>query len=142
MSLCPDRLTPKIGQPAAGSKELPSHLRSKRSMRRSKPVDPKGDRRGTGKGLLIVDDLVDTGKTGRVNAEDSASTMHLLPGPDGRLAATLALTPANNVAGIKGSARSIDRKTQDKQDHENNKECVEQCSRNVSRYARSVSNAR
>jgi hypoxanthine phosphoribosyltransferase len=33
-------------------------------MRRSKLVDPKGDRRGTGKGLLIVDDLVDTGKTG------------------------------------------------------------------------------
>jgi hypothetical protein len=92
--------------------------------------------------LLIVDDLVDTGKTGRVNAEDSASTMHLLPGPDGRLAATLALTPANNVAGIKGSARSIDRKTQDKQDNENNKECVEQCSRNVSRYAKAVSDSR
>jgi hypothetical protein len=58
------------------------------------------------------------------------------------LAATLALTPANNVAGIKGSPRSIDRKTQDKQDHENNKECVEQCSRNVSRYAGPVSDAR
>ena len=43
---------------------------------------------------------------------------------------------------IKGSARSIDRKTQDKQDHENNKECVEQCSRNVSRYAKAVSDSR
>ena len=29
-------------------KELLSHLRSKRSMRRSKPVDPNGDRRGEG----------------------------------------------------------------------------------------------
>jgi hypothetical protein len=36
---------------------------------------------------------------------------------------------------IKGSPRSIDSKTQDKQDHENNKEGVEQSSRNVSRYA-------
>ena len=58
------------------------------------------------------------------------------------LAVTLALTPANNVAGIKGSLRSIDSKTQDKQDHENNKECAEQRSRNVSRYAGPVSDAR
>ena len=47
---------------------------------------------------------------------------------------------ANNVAG--GSLRSIDSKAQDKQDHENNKECVEQCPRNVSKYAGSVRDAR
>src|ERR1700726_1238814 len=34
-------------------KELLSHLRSKRSMRRSKPVDPNGDRRGHIKGYRL-----------------------------------------------------------------------------------------
>jgi len=43
-------------------KELLSHLRSKRSLRRSKPVDPNGDRRGhikeeTTKGAVQVPDL-------------------------------------------------------------------------------------
>ena len=45
-------------------------------------------------------------------------------------------------AGIKGSLRSIGSKAQDKQDHENNKECAEQRFRNVSRYAGPVSDAR
>ena len=56
-------------------------------------------------------------------------------GPNRPLAAPLALTPPHNVTGLKGSRRSRDSKTQDKQDHENNKEGVEQSSRNVSRYA-------
>jgi IS30 family transposase len=35
-------------------KELLSHLRSKRSMRRSKPVDPNGDRRGHIKDVVSI----------------------------------------------------------------------------------------
>ena len=35
-------------------KELLSHLRSKRSMRRSKPVDPNGDRRGHIKDIISI----------------------------------------------------------------------------------------
>jgi IS30 family transposase len=35
-----------VQTPGVLKKELLSHLRSKRSMRRSKPVDPNGDRRG------------------------------------------------------------------------------------------------
>ena len=35
-------------------KELLSHLRSKRSMRRSKPVDPNGDRRGHIKNIVSI----------------------------------------------------------------------------------------
>ena len=35
-------------------KELLSHLRSKRSMRRSKPVDPNGDRRGRIKNIISI----------------------------------------------------------------------------------------
>ena len=35
-------------------KELLSHLRSKRSMRRSKPVDPNGDRRGHIKDIVSI----------------------------------------------------------------------------------------
>ena len=65
MSLCPDRLTPKIGrQLAAGSSKF-----------------PQGDRGGTGKGLLIVDDLVDTGKTGRLVCDMSGSANVWWPHP-------------------------------------------------------------
>src|SRR6266850_8223113 len=35
-------------------KELLSHLRSKRSMRRSKPADPNGDRRGHIKDIVSI----------------------------------------------------------------------------------------
>src|SRR5450755_774367 len=35
-------------------KELLSHLRSKRSMRRSRPVDPNGDRRGHIKDIVSI----------------------------------------------------------------------------------------
>ena len=35
-------------------KELLSHLRSKRSMRRSKPVDPNGDKRGHIKDIVSI----------------------------------------------------------------------------------------
>src|SRR6267142_4384171 len=33
---------------------MPAHLRSKRSMRRSKPVDPNGDRRGHIKDIVSI----------------------------------------------------------------------------------------
>ena len=42
---CKLATNPRLRQAVAG-KELLSHLRSERSMRRSRPVDPNGDRRG------------------------------------------------------------------------------------------------
>src|ERR1700737_4656372 len=67
-------------------KELLSHLRSKRSMRRSKPVDPNGDRRGHIKDIVSI-------RQRPAAVEDRAVPGHwegdLLSGPNNSYIATL-----------------------------------------------------
>src|SRR5260370_16866974 len=67
-------------------KELLSHLRSKRSMRRSKPVDPNGDRRGHIKDIVSI-------RQQPAAVEDRAVPGHwegdLLSGPNNTYIATL-----------------------------------------------------
>ena len=67
-------------------KELLSHLRSKRSMRRSRPVDPDGDRRGHIKDIVSI-------RQRPAAAEDRAVPGHwegdLLSGPNNSYIATL-----------------------------------------------------
>ena len=67
-------------------KELLSHLRSKRSMRRSKPVDPNGDRRGHIKDIVSI-------RQRPAAIEDRAVPGHwegdLLSGPNNSYIATL-----------------------------------------------------
>ena len=67
-------------------KELLSHLRSKRSMRRSKPVDPNGDRRGHIKDVVSI-------RQRPAAVEDRAVPGHwegdLLSGPNNSYIATL-----------------------------------------------------
>jgi IS30 family transposase len=67
-------------------KALLSHLRSKRSMRRSKPVDPNGDRRGH------IEDIVSI-RQRPATVEDRAVPGHwegdLLSGPNNSYIATL-----------------------------------------------------
>jgi len=67
-------------------KELLSHLRSKRSMRRSKPVDPNGDRRGHIKNIVSI-------RQRPAAIEDRAVPGHwegdLLSGPNNSYIATL-----------------------------------------------------
>src|SRR5438045_5792047 len=67
-------------------KELLSHLRSKRSMRRSKPVDPNGDRRGHMKDAVSI-------RQRPAAVEDRADPDHwegeLLSGPNNTYIATL-----------------------------------------------------
>jgi IS30 family transposase len=67
-------------------KELLSHLRSKRSMRRSKPVDPIGDRRGHIKDIVSI-------RQRPASVEDRAVPGHwegdLLSGPNNSYIATL-----------------------------------------------------
>src|SRR5258708_11696014 len=67
-------------------KELLSHLRSKRSMRRSKPVDPNGDRRGHFKDIVSI-------RQRPAAVEDRAVPGHwegdLLSGPNNSYIATL-----------------------------------------------------
>ena len=67
-------------------KELLSHLRSKRSMRRSKPVDPNGDRRGHIKDIVSI-------RQRPAAVEDRAVPGHwegdLLSGPNNTYIATL-----------------------------------------------------
>ncbi len=67
-------------------KELLSHLRSKRSMRRSKPVDPNGDRRGHIKDIISI-------RQRPAAVEDRAVPGHwegdLLSGPNNSYIATL-----------------------------------------------------
>jgi IS30 family transposase len=67
-------------------KELLRHLRSKRSMRRSKPVDPNGDRRGHIKDIVSI-------RQRPAAVEDRAVPGHwegdLLSGPNNSYIATL-----------------------------------------------------
>src|SRR5476649_2304754 len=67
-------------------KELLSHLRSKRTMRRSKPVDPNGDRRGHIKDIVSI-------RQRPAAVEDRAVPGHwegdLLSGPNNTYIATL-----------------------------------------------------
>src|SRR5207244_10783015 len=67
-------------------KELLSHLRSKRSMRRSQPVDPNGDRRGHIKDIVSI-------RQRPAAVEDRAVPGHwegdLLSGPNNSYIATL-----------------------------------------------------
>jgi IS30 family transposase len=67
-------------------KELLSHLRSKRAMRRSKPVDPNGDRRGHIKDIVSI-------RQRPAAVEDRAVPGHwegdLLSGPNNSYIATL-----------------------------------------------------
>src|SRR5471032_2515590 len=67
-------------------KELLSHLRSKRSMRRSRPVDPNGDRRGHIKDIVSI-------RQRPAAVEDRAVPGHwegdLLSGPNNSYIATL-----------------------------------------------------
>jgi IS30 family transposase len=67
-------------------KELLSHLRSKRTMRRSKPVDPNGDRRGHIKDIVSI-------RQRPTAVEDRAVPVHwegdLLSGPNNSYIATL-----------------------------------------------------
>jgi IS30 family transposase len=67
-------------------KELLSHLRSKRSMRRSRPVDPNGDRRGHMKDAVSI-------RQRPAAVEDRAVPGHwegdLLSGPNNTYIATL-----------------------------------------------------
>src|SRR6266403_5090472 len=67
-------------------KELLSHLRSKRSMRRSKPADPNGDRRGHIKDIVSI-------RQRPAAVEDRAVPGHwegdLLSGPNNSYIATL-----------------------------------------------------
>jgi IS30 family transposase len=67
-------------------KELLRHLRSKRSMRRSKPVDPNGDRRGHIKDIVSI-------RQRPAAIEDRAVPGHwegdLLSGPNNSYIATL-----------------------------------------------------
>jgi IS30 family transposase len=67
-------------------KELLGHLRSKRSMRRSKPVDPNGDRRGHIKDIVSI-------RQRPATVEDRAVPGHwegdLLSGPNNSYIATL-----------------------------------------------------
>jgi IS30 family transposase len=67
-------------------KELLSHLRSKRSMRRAKPVDPNGDRRGHIKDIVSI-------RQRPAAVEDRAVPGHwegdLLSGPNNSYIATL-----------------------------------------------------
>ena len=67
-------------------KELLSHLRSKRSMRRSRPVDPNGDRRGHIKDIISI-------RQRPAAVEDRAVPGHwegdLLSGPNNSYIATL-----------------------------------------------------
>ena len=67
-------------------KELLSHLRSKRTMRRSKPIDPNGDRRGHIKNIVSI-------RQRPAAVEDRAVPGHwegdLLSGPNNSYIATL-----------------------------------------------------
>ena len=67
-------------------KELLSHLRSKRSMRRSRPVDPNGDKRGHIKDIVSI-------RQRPAAVEDRAVPGHwegdLLSGPNNTYIATL-----------------------------------------------------
>jgi hypothetical protein len=83
MSLCPGRLTPKIGDS--------KHQARANSARRSTG--------GTGKGLLIVDDLVDTGNYGHsaVNSP-SCPTIHVTNLPARPIKADVHQNGSNSVA--------------------------------------------
>jgi IS30 family transposase len=73
-------------------KELLSHLRSKRSMRRSQPVDPNGDRRGHIKDIVSI-------RQRPAAVEDRAVPGHwegdLLSGPNNSYIATLVERQSN-----------------------------------------------
>ena len=66
-------------------KEPLRHLRSKRSMRRSRPVDPSGDRRGHMKDAVSIRQHLAVRKIGRCRATE----VDLLSGPNNTYIATL-----------------------------------------------------
>ena len=84
-------------------KELLSHLRSKRSMRRSQPVDPNGDRRGHIKDIVSI-------RQRPAAVEDRAVPGHweddLLSGPNNSYIATLVERHTRYVMLAKVSARA------------------------------------
>jgi len=82
-----------------------SHLRSKRSMRRSKPVDPNGDRRGHIKDIVSI-------RQRPAAVEDRAVPGHwegdLLSGPNNSYIATLVERHTRYVMLAKVAVRTPD----------------------------------